>query len=108
MDMLMHSTGVGTTTTSGGSSINNNNNSVVAGGGSITCNGSNANGEDLVSLEAEITELQRENARVESEMLRLKSNIQSMETQLHHGDRVCSIRLVEKPVCILECCFVPN
>jgi len=47
-----------------------------------------ANGnEDLMSLEAEISELQRENARVESQMLRLKSDINAMETQLNHGDK---------------------
>lgn len=55
----------------------------------------NGNGEDLMTLEAEITELQRENARVESQMLRLKSDINAMETHLHHGDRVCNNRLVE-------------
>ncbi|EDS37136.1 myelin transcription factor 1 [Culex quinquefasciatus] len=43
---------------------------------------SSANGEDLLSLEAEITELQRENARVESQMLRLKTDINAMESQL--------------------------
>ncbi|GAB0092655.1 hypothetical protein DMENIID0001_076680 [Sergentomyia squamirostris] len=48
---------------------------------------SNPNSEDLVTLEAEITELQRENARVESQMLRLKSDINAMESQLNHGDR---------------------
>lgn len=53
-------------------------------------------GEDLMSLEAEITELQRENARVESQMLRLKSDINAMESHLNHGERVCKIRLVEK------------
>ncbi|XP_055681980.1 myelin transcription factor 1 isoform X2 [Lutzomyia longipalpis] len=47
----------------------------------------NPNGEDLVTLEAEITELQRENARVESQMLRLKSDINAMESHLNHGDR---------------------
>ncbi|XP_065082916.1 myelin transcription factor 1-like isoform X2 [Ochlerotatus camptorhynchus] len=44
-------------------------------------------GEDLLSLEAEISELQRENARVESQMLRLKTDINAMETQLGHADR---------------------
>lgn len=56
---------------------------------------SNPNGEDLMTLEAEITELQRENARVESQMLRLKSDINAMESHLNHGDRVRKIRLVE-------------
>lgn len=46
------------------------------------------NGEDLITLEAEISELQRENARVESQMLKLKSDINAMETHLSHGDKV--------------------
>jgi predicted nucleic acid-binding Zn-ribbon protein len=46
------------------------------------------NGEDLMTLEQEITELQRENARVESQMMRLKSDINAMETHLSHGERV--------------------
>lgn len=46
------------------------------------------NSEDLMTLEQEITELQRENARVESQMMRLKSDINAMETHLSHGDRV--------------------
>lgn len=46
------------------------------------------NGEDLMTLEQEITELQRENARVESQMMRLKSDINAMETHLTHGERV--------------------
>lgn len=46
------------------------------------------NGEDLITLEAEITELQRENARVESQMMRLKSDINAMESHLSHGERV--------------------
>ncbi|XP_055599990.1 box A-binding factor-like isoform X4 [Uranotaenia lowii] len=49
--------------------------------------GPTGNGEDLLSLEAEITELQRENARVESQMLRLKTDISAMESQLDHVDR---------------------
>lgn len=51
-------------------------------------NGVGANGEDLYTLEAEITELQRENARVESQMLRLKTDINAMEAHLKHGDKV--------------------
>lgn len=47
-----------------------------------------ANGEDLMSLEAEISELQRENARVESQMLRLKSDINAMENHLSNGEKV--------------------
>ncbi|KAJ6636970.1 Myelin transcription factor 1-like protein [Pseudolycoriella hygida] len=50
-------------------------------------NSSNGNGEDLTTLEAEITELQRENARVESQMMRLKSDINVMESHLTHGER---------------------
>lgn len=49
---------------------------------------SSSSGEELVSLEAEITELQRENARVENQMLRLKSDINAMESHLNHNDRV--------------------
>uniref|UniRef100_A0A182SMV4 Myelin transcription factor 1 domain-containing protein n=1 Tax=Anopheles maculatus TaxID=74869 RepID=A0A182SMV4_9DIPT len=49
--------------------------------------GSSGAGEDLLSLEAEISELQRENARVESQMLRLKTDITAMETQLSHAER---------------------
>lgn len=52
-------------------------------------------GEDLLSLEAEISELQRENARVESQMLRLKTDINAMETQLGHADPVRRLRLVD-------------
>lgn len=44
-------------------------------------------GEDIMTLEQEITELQRENARVESQMMRLKSDINAMETHLSHGER---------------------
>lgn len=40
------------------------------------------------SLDAEINELQRENARVESQMLKLKTNIHAMETHLKNGDKV--------------------
>jgi hypothetical protein len=45
-------------------------------------------GEDLITLEAEITELQRENARVESQMLKLRTDITAMEAHLRHGDKV--------------------
>ncbi|XP_060528221.1 myelin transcription factor 1 isoform X2 [Cylas formicarius] len=44
-------------------------------------------GEDLMTLEAEISELQRENARVESQMLKLKSDINAMENHLTHGEK---------------------
>ncbi|XP_058816072.1 myelin transcription factor 1-like isoform X2 [Topomyia yanbarensis] len=49
--------------------------------------GPEPSGEDLLSLEAEISELQRENARVESQMLRLKTDINAIETQLGQADR---------------------
>ncbi|KAG5878993.1 hypothetical protein JTB14_026797 [Gonioctena quinquepunctata] len=45
------------------------------------------NGEDLITLEAEISELQRENARVESQMIRLKSDINAMENHLGHSEK---------------------
>lgn len=45
------------------------------------------NGEDLMTLEAEISELHRENARVESQMLKLKNDINVMETHLNQGDK---------------------
>lgn len=48
-------------------------------------------GEELITLEAEITELQRENARVESQMLKLHTDITAMEAHLRHGEKV-SIR----------------
>lgn len=51
------------------------------------------NGEDLMTLEQEITELQRENARVESQMIRLKSDINAMETHLSHGERVSNYHI---------------
>ncbi|XP_073982760.1 uncharacterized protein isoform X4 [Rhodnius prolixus] len=49
-----------------------------------------SNSEDLFTLEAEISELQRENARVESQMLRLKTDITAMEAHLRHGDKEVS------------------
>lgn len=61
----------------------------------MVSNTNTGNGDELMSLEAEITELQRENARVESQMLRLKSDINAMESQLNQGERVRKIRLVE-------------
>ena len=65
---------------------------------SMITNAPNANnGEDLVTLEAEISELQRENARVESQMIKLKSDINAIESHLTHGERVryTKNRLVE-------------
>ncbi|XP_023318687.1 uncharacterized protein LOC106656492 isoform X1 [Trichogramma pretiosum] len=49
--------------------------------------GNATGGEDLYTLEAEISELQRENARVESQVLRLRSDITAMENQLKHGEK---------------------
>lgn len=65
---------------------------------SMIMNAPNPNsGEDLVTLEAEISELQRENARVESQMIRLKSDINAIESHLSIGERVryTKNRLVE-------------
>ncbi|XP_049543661.1 trithorax group protein osa-like [Anopheles darlingi] len=42
--------------------------------------------EDILTLDEEITELKRENARVELQMLRLKSNINAMESQLNNNN----------------------
>ncbi|XP_049311423.1 uncharacterized protein LOC105222406 isoform X2 [Bactrocera dorsalis] len=67
----------------------NNNNNVPSTNGGGGGNGSGV-GEDLNTLEAEISELQRENARVESQMMRLKSDINAMESQLHTSDREAS------------------
>lgn len=53
-------------------------------------------GEDLMTLEQEITELQRENAKVESQMIRLKSDINAMETHLSQGERVSDHVVNEK------------
>lgn len=41
-----------------------------------------------MTLEAEISELQRENARVESQMIKLKSDINAMENHLGHSEKV--------------------
>lgn len=63
-------------------------------GGTNSASGA-TNCDDLSTLDAEITELHRENARVESQMMRLKSDINAMETHITHGDRVRKCRLVE-------------
>lgn len=42
--------------------------------------------DDILALDEEITELKRENARVELQMLRLKSNINAMESQLNNNN----------------------
>uniref|UniRef100_A0A182PI72 Myelin transcription factor 1 domain-containing protein n=1 Tax=Anopheles epiroticus TaxID=199890 RepID=A0A182PI72_9DIPT len=48
--------------------------------------GTNGPTEDILALDEEITELKRENARVELQMLRLKSNINAMESQLNNNN----------------------
>ncbi|KAL1398634.1 hypothetical protein pipiens_008804 [Culex pipiens pipiens] len=71
----------------GGQPLNNNNNNAqnpnqnipVGGGGQPPA-------EDILTLDEEITELKRENARVELQMLRLKSNINAMESQLSNNN----------------------
>lgn len=50
-------------------------------------------GDNLNSLDAEISELQRENARVESQMLRLRTDISAMEAHLRH-DKVQDVKRV--------------
>lgn len=59
-----------------------------------------------MTLEAEISELQRENARVESQMLKLKSDINAMESHLSHGEKVSIASLFIWPhlqECIAYC-----
>ncbi|XP_058444683.1 myelin transcription factor 1-like isoform X2 [Malaya genurostris] len=69
----------------------NDRKAAVGGDQTVPSSGSaEPSGEDLLSLEAEISELQRENARVESQMLRLKTDINAIETQLGHVDRKTS------------------
>ncbi|XP_043479047.1 uncharacterized protein LOC122509236 isoform X3 [Leptopilina heterotoma] len=83
--------------------------------------GTSVQGEDLYTLEAEITELQRENARVESQVLRLRSDITAMENQLKHGDKESSMitqrnnnlndyyqSLRENMITLLEHVRIPN
>lgn len=41
-----------------------------------------------VSDESDVTDLQREKAQVELQMLRLKTNINAIEFQLNHNERV--------------------
>lgn len=51
-------------------------------------NGSATNGENFSSSATDVTDLQREKAQVELQMLRLKSNINAIEFQLNHNERV--------------------
>lgn len=74
---------------------NNNNNNNTNPGGTT-----NPQGEELYTLETEITELQRENARVESQVLRLRSDIIAMENQLKHGEKVGKRGILLYPVTI--------
>uniref|UniRef100_A0A182SVF0 Myelin transcription factor 1 domain-containing protein n=1 Tax=Anopheles maculatus TaxID=74869 RepID=A0A182SVF0_9DIPT len=57
-----------------------------AGAGVPPDTGTNVATEDILALDEEITELKRENARVELQMLRLKSNINAMESQLNNNN----------------------
>lgn len=45
-------------------------------------------GENFSSNATDVTDLQREKAQVELQMLRLKSNINAIEFQLNHNERV--------------------
>lgn len=49
---------------------------------------SSTNGDNYASATADVTDLQREKAQVELQMLRLKSNINAIEFQLNHDERV--------------------
>lgn len=46
-----------------------------------------------MTLEAEISELQRENARVESQMIKLKSDINAMENHLGQSEKVIHLQV---------------
>ncbi|XP_055550239.1 trithorax group protein osa-like isoform X1 [Wyeomyia smithii] len=59
---------------------------VITGTGPGQGAGGGGGGEDILTLDEEITELKRENARVELQMLRLKSNINAMESQLNNNE----------------------
>lgn len=66
---------------------NNNNNNAQNPNQNIPVGGSGQPpAEDILTLDEEITELKRENARVELQMLRLKSNINAMESQLSNNN----------------------
>lgn len=51
-------------------------------------NGGGSGGENFSSNATDVTDLQREKAQVELQMLRLKSNINAIEFQLNHNERV--------------------
>lgn len=89
VDIMMNPPPTGNQNATGPSNTNNNTGSISSGTSTTNNHGPNGtNTEDLTTLEAEITELHRENARVESQMMRLKSDINAMESHLTHGDRV--------------------
>lgn len=102
MDIVMSGVGVGVPlppgiNNSGSSSslgVNSSINSDKTAAGSVNVVASGGS-DDLNTLEAEISELQRENARVESQMMRLKSDINAMESQLSTSDRVRRLRFVD-------------
>lgn len=51
-------------------------------------NSNSASGENFSSNATDVSDLQREKAQVELQMLRLKSNINAIEFQLNHNERV--------------------
>lgn len=51
-------------------------------------NASSTNGENFSAGATDVNDLQREKAQVELQMLRLKSNINAIEFQLNHNERV--------------------
>lgn len=51
-------------------------------------NSSSTTTENYSSSATDVSELQREKAQVELQMLRLKSNINAIEFQLNHTERV--------------------
>lgn len=51
-------------------------------------NANATNGDNFSSNATDVTDLQREKAQVELQMLRLKSNINAIEFQLNHNERV--------------------
>lgn len=58
---------------------------------SATNGGGGGGGENFSSNATDVTDLQREKAQVELQMLRLKSNINAIEFQLNHNERVSHI-----------------
>lgn len=56
-------------------------------------NSATSNGDNYGSSATDVTDLQREKAQVELQMLRLKSNINAIEFQLNHNERVSYISI---------------